>query len=167
MAENQTIRYLKTFKPDGTLYVPGPYPGQIPPNRIPTFRLSWRSSPPDNFMDYSDLARTLSTSLPDAHFFLDTCFVTGQELDESLWDALLERHIVFTPLVFQTELQKWMTRSQVKNARFRSIVSDALSKGHPSITFLDPSTSPFETRVAGVLPTLCAGPRLDIGKERS
>lgn len=160
MGKNQTIRYITELLPDRTAHVLGPMPGQIPENRRPAFRLSWGSE--SSHVSYPELAEVITISaLPDARFFLDTGFLTGQEVDQCVWDALLQRHVVITPLVW-AELQDWL-QTPFHNPGFRDVLRDAHFHGHPSITFLGLTQWPAEHIATAKYYTALLGQRKSLG----
>jgi len=64
-------------------------------------------------------------------FYVDTCFLSGPQFDDEVWDALLEKQIILTSGVWQ-ELQDWLRRPD-RNCYMR----DAILANHPSIMVLD------------------------------
>jgi hypothetical protein len=58
---------------------------------------------------YEDIAWFVRRFVPgDSLFFLDACFITGEEKPPQLWNALLDRRLRITPLV-RLELEPWLS----------------------------------------------------------
>ena len=101
-----TVHYLQNKRPDFRSCEPART--DIPPNRIPAARLSWTFPPDKSCPTEAQFAQTIDRSaVPDAQFFLDTCFLTDHELDAALLESLLRKHMVITPPVWD-ELQPWL-----------------------------------------------------------
>ncbi len=99
---------------------------------MPRLALSGNVEPiPFTYDEYADI---VNQSCLDGHvFFLDTCFVTGHEVSDQLWDAFLGKKLVF-PKIIQTELEPWAANPR-KNLRFHDAYVKAVSHGHPAFDF--------------------------------
>ena len=88
------------------------------------------------------------SSVSDAQFFLDTCFLTARELAPALLKSLLRLRIVITPQIWG-ELQPWL-EDPCCNRDFRDELLKAEREGHPSIVFLKPGNpdSPLEKAIS-------------------
>ena len=96
-----TGQFVAQKKPVRICRVPASHWLPIPPNREPIDRLSWNHPWEKVDCEVGDLARIIRRSvLPQALFFLDTNFFT-KAIDDCLWQAILERDLVITPLVRQ------------------------------------------------------------------
>lgn len=137
--------YLKNRRADGVRSdMP---PGDTPEHRMPIQRLSWGVNlcPPE--CSDVEFAKTVQKSaLPDAQFYLDTCFITGKEVDPQVWEALLGRSIVLTHDTWQ-ELGPWLENPHV-NKDFRDTLVSAFKRKHPSIRFDDGSQNSSELESA-------------------
>lgn len=107
----------------------------VPAGRTPVMRRSWAVGPLPANVDLALVVR--EQSLPDAEFYLDTCFVTDSELDQQIWSSLLQRTIVITPGV-RRELEPWINDPKV-NCQFRDLLVEAEQVGHPAIRFDPPA----------------------------
>ena len=135
--KNPTLNYFNSSqKRDGGGITSGPGPDEIPPNRVPIYRLGF--TPNQVATDWSLFARSIRESaLPDAAFFLDASFLGRREIPREVWDALLSRQIVITPLVWK-ELQDWI-KTPFANTWFRDLLISARTTSNPKIVFLEPS----------------------------
>jgi hypothetical protein len=127
-----TLQYVNGRKPDGFKYdLPKK---DVPKGRRPVPRLSWDIGGVADECSDETFARSIEESaLPDAQFYLDTCFITSREIDCLLWSALLRKSIVITTGVWR-ELQPWLVDPFV-NRRFRDLLLEATDVGHPAIRF--------------------------------
>lgn len=80
----------------------------IPEGRAYIKRMSWSINPGmrTTAPAAAIAAAIRDTALPDAAFFPDTCFLTTP-LDVDVWQSLLTRKLVLTPLIHQ-ELRSWL-----------------------------------------------------------
>lgn len=125
-----TLSYLRNARPDSLSYSSEPPP--VPPNRRPVGRLSWIDGcVPDNCSDDMFAEAVEASVLPNSQFYLDTSFITGREVSERLWSALLRKHIVIVPPILD-ELGPWLN-DPFCNRRFRDILVESMRVGHPGI----------------------------------
>ncbi len=124
-----TGRYVAEQGPDRVQPVPTP-PKPIGEYRDPASRLGWRF-PIKRSWTAEWLAKTIELcSSRHSLFFVDTCFFT-KPLEDIVWEALLERDIVITPLVLY-ELQPWLDNPKC-NKMMRDEVKRAVNHSHPRI----------------------------------
>jgi len=71
-------------------------------------RLVYRVHPTKTAIDYPRLAEELKAAGPNHQFVLDTSFFARHEIDECLWEALVQRTVFITRHVWD-ELQPWLT----------------------------------------------------------
>ena len=88
-------------------------------------RFVWSLPSAKQETDYGEWADYVGRRIPpDTQIFLDTCFITSHEIPRQVWDALLSRRIVLTPMV-RDELRPWFEKPRC-NSYFR----DAMGKAH-------------------------------------
>ena len=143
--KNVTLNYIGSSRNrDATLFVEGPVPGDIPPNRQAIRRLSMH---PGRFStDWNLFAEMLSGLLPSARLFLDSSFLGRREVPREVWDAILARQVVITPNVLE-ELKPWIA-TPFANTWFHSRLTKALEHGSPQIEFIEPKKWAKEVRTS-------------------
>jgi hypothetical protein len=130
-----TLNYLQQLRPDNFRYELDL--GDTPPNRQRVGRLSWSQFHlPTECSDQQFAEIIENSALDDAQFYLDTCFITGREIDPSLWVTLLRKSIVITIDTWQ-ELKPWL-KTPFVNKDFRDLLLEAIEVGHPGIRFESP-----------------------------
>ncbi len=103
--------------------------------RIQTPRLAFAGFGEKRPVTYEVVARFIDEYCPsNMLFYLDTCFLTGDELPMVLWNALLRKEVVIAPLVWG-ELRDWLNAPHY-NKSIRDALLTARWQGHPSIRFL-------------------------------
>jgi hypothetical protein len=128
--KNPTVAYIQALKADAFRMELAL--SDTPENRHPVGRLSWNlDSYPDECSDEMFAESVEAASLPDSQFFLDTCFITGREVEPCLWVALLRKTIVITSHTLE-ELKPWLQTPFV-NKPFRDLILEAQRVGHPAI----------------------------------
>ena len=130
-----TLNYLKQLRADKFRFDLDT--DDTPSNRRRVGRLSWDANTFPSECSDQQFAQTIEkSSLEDSQFYLDTCFVTGREIDPSLWVALLRKSIVITIDTWD-ELKPWL-RNPFVNKEFRDLLLEAIEVGHPAIRFESP-----------------------------
>ncbi len=139
---NVTLQYFdRPFGLDGTHDVLGP--SETPENRQPIMRLGW--SQDEAHIDWNSLAQMIEqSSLSDAKFFMDSSFFDRQEIPWKVWEALLTRQIVFTPLVW-SELEDWRNRP-FANEPIRDALLKLIDAGDSRVEILDTTAWPSNIR---------------------
>jgi hypothetical protein len=121
-----TGQYIAECGPSRVQRVPPP-PAPAQEHRLPASPLGWRFGSQMRWTS-QNLAKTIDlVPHPNVLFFLDTNFFT-KAIDDVVWEALLKRDIVITPLVRQ-ELQPWLDRPDC-NTMMRDEVRLAVNRGH-------------------------------------
>ena len=132
---NVTLNYFASGKrSDGTVCRLGPAPGEIPENRQAVSRLGCCGN--EFITDWELFAKSIRDSaLPDAMFFLDSSFVGRRDVPRTVWDSILSRELIITPLVWQ-EMHDWV-ENPFANKWLRDVLVAAKRDGHDSIVFLE------------------------------
>ena len=127
-----TLTYLQQRREDAFRY--DLLPNDTPANRMPIRRLSWNmNSFQETCSDEQFAEAVQGSALSDAQFYVDTCFVTGREVDPKLWAALLGKSIVITQMTWR-ELGPWLD-SPFVNHDFRDLLLEVVRVGHPGVRF--------------------------------
>lgn len=110
-------------------------PTNTPPNRNPVPRLCF--SGVDGFsFDYEQYAETVNRScLPGHAFFLDTCFITSEEIPTRFWESIYRLKVCIVPLI-EYELQDWLNSPNC-NSYIRDTFLAAKSSDDARLSFLD------------------------------
>jgi hypothetical protein len=129
-----TARFGQEKRALATRPIPDPYPNP-PPGRTPVIRLGGHGPTEKVSVSAADLGKMIGRSLGNAILFLDTNVFTTA-LEDQVWDSILKRQILITPMVWK-ELQDWV-KTPFQNPRIRDIVIKALraqvqrEQGHPT-----------------------------------
>ena len=103
----QLGHHLERQEPDVVLHPTPPSPDMIPEGRQPIHRLSLLTSVP---LPYTPelLRQQVVQSPKDTVFFVDSN-IFFKDVYHETWNALLERKVAITPLVFQEISESWLT----------------------------------------------------------
>jgi hypothetical protein len=118
--KNITFRYFDEKKPDNISYIVPPSDTVENLHAIP--RLAYSRFSFDT--SYCQLANQLKNRPEQLcpTIFLDTCFITGREINNELWDEILKCHPTIIDAV-AIELKPWLHDPR-KNKYFHSFVND-------------------------------------------
>jgi hypothetical protein len=132
MAKDKTLSFFEQRRPDAVEHLLPIVPSNPGQHRID--ELVWTRE--ERAVSWDSFSRDRICSTPsDAVFFIDTSFLYRREIPQVVFDALLSRTVVITPLIWD-ELQDWLA-NPFANRRFRDVLSDARTAGSPSVIFLE------------------------------